>query len=227
MIIYRIIASNDSALRKLWEEWWILSCISEGKMYFWKEEKRTVAKKETVETPDFQNWYDLYPKHKSRQQALKEWWILKPEEIELAKKLLPLHIQYWKSKYGKAMKKGKEAIKDLTYVPYPSTWLSAKWWNDEIEIEGKTKDDMIREKEMIEKRRQEEIERRKEEEKEREEAEEISLIIRRLKEQGKYRELENEARHKAPVWSLQFTIDFIARSLVWNDPKKYRKLLNY
>ena len=40
MIIYRIITSNDSALRKLWEEGWILSCISEGKMYFFKEEKK-------------------------------------------------------------------------------------------------------------------------------------------------------------------------------------------
>lgn len=196
-------------------------------MYFWKQEDRRKSRQPTIETPDFQNWYDLYPKHKSRQQALKEWWRLKPEEIELAKQFLPLHIQYWKSKYGKAMKKWKEAIKDLTYVPYPSTWLSAKWWNDEIEIEGKTKDDMIREKETIEKRRQEEIERRKEEELERQEAEEISLIIRRLKEQGKYRELENEARQKAPVWSLQFTIDFIARSLVWKDPKKYRNLLKY
>lgn len=39
-IIYRIISSNDSALRQIWEEGWILSCISEGKMYFWKEEKK-------------------------------------------------------------------------------------------------------------------------------------------------------------------------------------------
>lgn len=227
MIEYRITSYNTNYLGELWKDNWILSTIHDNKMFFYREVKRVVAKNAITETPDFQNWYDLYPKHKSRQQALKEWWRLKPEEIELAKQFLPLHIQYWKSKYGKAMKKGKEAIKDLTYVPYPSTWLSAKWWNDEIEIEGKTKDDMIREKEMIEKRRQEEIERRKEEEKEREEAEEISLIIRRLKEQGKYRELENEARQKAPVWSLQFTIDFIARSLVWKDPKKYRNLLSY
>lgn len=112
------------------------------------------------------------------------------------------------------MKRGKECIKDLTYVPYPSTWLSAKSWNDDIEIEGKSKDDILKEKELLQKRKEQEIERKRGKEKERQEAEEISLIIRRLKEHGKYRELENLARQKAPVDSLQSTIDFIARSIV-------------
>lgn len=41
-IIYRIITSNDHSLHKMWEEWWKLSCISDWKMYFWKEEKKPV-----------------------------------------------------------------------------------------------------------------------------------------------------------------------------------------
>ena len=53
------------------------------------------------------------------------------------------------------MKRGKECIKDMTYVPYPSTWLSAKSWNDDIEIEGKSKDDILKEKETVEKGRKE------------------------------------------------------------------------
>ena len=40
MIIYRIITSNDHSLHKMWEDGWLLSCISEWKMYFWKEQKK-------------------------------------------------------------------------------------------------------------------------------------------------------------------------------------------
>jgi hypothetical protein len=198
----------------MYQEGWRLISIYDDKMFWEKEDKRTVSKKEILETPDFQNWYELYPKHKARPQALKEWNRLSIGEIEQIKQLLPLHIQYWKSKYGREMKRGKECIKDLTYVPYPSSWLSAKSWNDDIEIEGKSKDDILKEKQTLEKRRQEEKQREIDEQKEREEAEEISLIIRRLKEHGKYSLLEQEARKKAPKDSLQYTIDFIARAIV-------------
>lgn len=63
-ITYRIISSNDSALRQIWEEWWILSCISEWKMYFWKEEKRVVSKKEITTWDDFSDFYSKYPNKK-------------------------------------------------------------------------------------------------------------------------------------------------------------------
>ncbi len=37
MIQYKLIKYNNSALCKLWEEWWILSCIHEWVMYFYKQ----------------------------------------------------------------------------------------------------------------------------------------------------------------------------------------------
>lgn len=45
MIEYRVIWYNLPALHKMWEDWWILSCVHDDKMIFYREEKR--KRKET------------------------------------------------------------------------------------------------------------------------------------------------------------------------------------
>ena len=122
MIVYRIISSNDSALRQLWEEWWILSCISEGKMYFWKEEKRTVRKSRAVESwDDFSDFYKLYPNKKGKENARIMWSRLTEKERELAHAGLIRYIAYWKQ---------KEIEKQ--FLPHPATWLHQKRWEDDL-----------------------------------------------------------------------------------------------
>lgn len=122
MILYRIISSNDSALRQLWEEWWILSCISEWKMYFWKEEKRVVRKSRTTESwDDFSDFYKLYPNKKGKENARVMWSRLTEKERELAHAWLIRYIAYWKQ---------KEIEKQ--FLPHPATWLHQKRWEDDL-----------------------------------------------------------------------------------------------
>lgn len=121
MIVYRIIASNDSALRQLWEEWWVLSCISEWKMYFWKEEKRTRKQSLQVAWDDFSDFYKLYPNKKGKENARVMWSRLTEKERELAHSWLIRYIAYWKQ---------KEIEKQ--FLPHPATWLHQKRWEDDL-----------------------------------------------------------------------------------------------
>lgn len=226
MILYRIISSQDSALRQLGEEWWILSCISEWKMYFWKEEKKSPNRKELIETPEFNQFYLLYPKKKAPKEALKAWSRLTKEEQYKCLEVLPFHILYWKFKYWKELKKGKEVIKDDTYIPYPASWLNGgEYKNEWLEVDGKSFDDLRKQKELLEKRRLEELEKEKLLEEERKESEETTLIIRRLKECWKYSILLAEATKLCPSNAMQAMIDIRARWLVTADQKYWKSLI--
>lgn len=44
MILYRVIWYNLPALHKMGEDWWILSCVNDEKMIFYKEEKKKSQK---------------------------------------------------------------------------------------------------------------------------------------------------------------------------------------
>jgi hypothetical protein len=67
-------------------------------MFFYREVKRAVSKKEITDDIEFEEWYALYPKKESKHTALKAWHALSPEDRESTKQL-SLHIRYWKSKY--------------------------------------------------------------------------------------------------------------------------------
>lgn len=122
MIIYRIISFNDSALRQLGEEGWILSCISEWKMYFWKEEKKKrVFEKSSITWDDFSDFYKLYPNKKGKENARVMWTRLSEKERELAHAWLIRYIAYWKQK----------AI-EKQFLPHPATWIHQKRWEDEL-----------------------------------------------------------------------------------------------
>lgn len=176
MILYRIIASQDSALRQLWEEWWILSCISEWKMYFWKEEKRTVRKSRTVELwDDFDSFWKLYPKKQKKKETWVVWFRMKENERLLAIEWLKRYLSYW-----------KKTNYDLKYVPMPCYWLKDERYNDKL-------DDFIT---VTRTTQEEQINREMEEDrKNREEKERIDREIWKLKQdEVKWREIYNKAR---------------------------------
>ena len=78
----------------------------------------------------FDDFWSAYPKKKSKGQAEKTFNKLKPTE-ELVDKMIEA-IQL--------LKRTKQWLKDDgQFIPYPSTWLNAKGWEDEI----KTSDLMV------------------------------------------------------------------------------------
>jgi len=80
----------------------------------------------------FTVFYNAYPKHKSRGDAEKVWNKIKPDK-NLIQKILDTIIKFknseeWTKENGK-------------YIPYPATWLNAKGWEDEFDIQQPGKDE--------------------------------------------------------------------------------------
>ncbi len=221
MILYRITSFNNSYLTKMWEDWWILSCIHNDNMYFYKKNERKITKKEyIISTQDFDEFWLSYPNKKNRQWAVKEWCKLSDEDKTQAIQTAPIYKKWCEHKY---IENGK-LVKDK--ILHPDTYLRNKRWNDEIEIDGKSKSDILREKETIERRRKEEQEKDKNIQKEREEAEEVTLIIRRLKEYWKYDDLFTIAKWECNPWAMTAMIDMRARMIVLREKSKYTKIVD-
>lgn len=79
--------------------------------------------KEQVREQDFDKFWALYPKKKSKGQARTAWNKLNPsaDTVRAIMEKLPLLIAS-----GDWQKNGGQ------YIPYPATWLNAEGWNDEI-----------------------------------------------------------------------------------------------
>lgn len=84
--------------------------------------------KESFDSDLFNKFWKAYPKKKSKGNV--EKWFLKNKPSEelvntMIKKInLLKNTEQWKSKDGQ-------------YIPYPTTWLNAKGWEDEIKQENK------------------------------------------------------------------------------------------
>lgn len=78
---------------------------------------------EQVREQDFDKFWALYPKKKSKGQARTAWNKLNPsaETVRAIMEKLPLLIasEDWKKSGGQ-------------YIPYPATWINAEGWNDEV-----------------------------------------------------------------------------------------------
>jgi hypothetical protein len=77
----------------------------------------------------FDKFWSLYPRKKGKVEAGKAWGKIKPEEAEavLARVELNQHGEW----------KGCEP----RFIPYPTTWLNGRRWEDEIEQPRKTSSD--------------------------------------------------------------------------------------
>lgn len=116
MILYRITTSNDSFLSKLWEEGWILSCISEGKMYFWKEEKKPV--KSRALTNESNKWIAYL---KMQRENIDKWIDLHIPDFVTNEKEWNKFINYWTQKNSEDSKMHAEKQKTFD--------IRARWAN--------------------------------------------------------------------------------------------------
>ena len=83
--------------------------------------KPITKNQEPITNIDFEKFYAAYPKKKAKPKALKAWLKHKPD-INVVLKSLIMHkkSEQWTAEKGK-------------YIPYPSSWLNAEAWNDELE----------------------------------------------------------------------------------------------
>lgn len=81
----------------------------------------------------FEKFYEAYPKKVSKENT-KKWFLKNKPNDELFNKIMEALENYKKSKQWK----------DKQYIPYPSTWLNQKRWEDDIEVE-KTVDEIWKE----------------------------------------------------------------------------------
>jgi hypothetical protein len=70
----------------------------------------------------FNKFYILYPKKKSKEKT-KGWFIKNKPSEELFKTIIDSLNKHIKSKEWR----------DKQYIPYPSTWLNQRMWEDEVE----------------------------------------------------------------------------------------------
>ena len=72
---------------------------------------------------DFEAFWSLYPKKKSKGDARKAWKQLKPSATTIRAIMAKLQeligSRDWKRDNGQ-------------FIPYPATWLRAEGWNDEV-----------------------------------------------------------------------------------------------
>lgn len=72
----------------------------------------------------FSDFWEIYPKKKSKGDAEKAWKAIKPNEQLVAAILNAVEVaktsEQWLSDDGK-------------YIPYPASWLRAKGWEDDVE----------------------------------------------------------------------------------------------
>jgi phage replication O-like protein O len=88
------------------------------------QKKEKIYTKEKGILNSFERFYEAYPKHIARKEALKEWRKLSPDEV-LQKKIL------------EAIEKQRRSPSwqrdDGRFIPSPAKWLAGERWNDEVE----------------------------------------------------------------------------------------------
>ena len=96
--------------------------------------KNKNIKKEDKDCVHFQEFYITYPRHEAKQDALKAWTTLKPDEA--LRSIILAAIEAAKKSEGWLKDGGK-------YIPLPASWIRGKRWEDEhkehTRIRGTTK----------------------------------------------------------------------------------------
>lgn len=81
--------------------------------------------KEKSPQPDgFEKFWAAYPKKVAKQDALKAWKQVKPNEATQALMLKAIERS-----------KGSNQWREKQYIPFPATWLRGRRWEDESEVE--------------------------------------------------------------------------------------------
>jgi phage replication O-like protein O len=89
--------------------------------------KETIPKKKTKDScalaVSFKQFYDSYPKKKNRQEAIKAWTSLNPDEDLLDEILSAIEKQKLSFDWTK---------EDGKYIPHPASWIRGRRWEDEL-----------------------------------------------------------------------------------------------
>lgn len=94
-------------------------------------EKRREEKSREEIYAQFEKFWNIYPKKKSKGKAEKAFFKIHPDERLLIIMLTVI---------GQA-KKTEDWMKDNgKFIPYPASWLNAKGWEDELKLQGTHKD---------------------------------------------------------------------------------------
>jgi len=81
-----------------------------------------LRKKEICADKYFAQFWDIYPRKRGKEQAMKTWTNLKPS-ADLAKEIIAAIKKINEYDFSNRVK---------SKIPYPSTWLNAKGWLDEV-----------------------------------------------------------------------------------------------
>lgn len=126
------INKNDKNDKNVQEEYMYAS--GDAQVRTTKEKEATKDKprspfKSKIQEARFDEFWKAHPKKRSKGQAEKAWVKISPDAELFAKMLDGLE----------RAKKSRDWIKDGgQYIPYPSTWLNAKGWEDDYsDIEGR------------------------------------------------------------------------------------------
>lgn len=92
-----------------------------------KEPKKARAREGERLEKSFNEFWSAYPKKIAKQQALKAWQKIKPDD-ELVRRILSALEQH---------KKSAQWLKDNgQFIPYPASWLNGQRWEDESEVQN-------------------------------------------------------------------------------------------
>lgn len=86
-----------------------------------KEEEKQPKKKNDYPA-SFEEWYEIYPRHVGKADALKAW---KAATKKVNRDDLNDATRRWAQAY-------EASGKDPNYIPYPATWLRRGGWDDEL-----------------------------------------------------------------------------------------------
>lgn len=85
-----------------------------------------------MDDPDFEQFWQHYPRHEAKAHARKMWMRLNSEEKFAALHAIPVHVKFWKLA-------GREHSK----IPHAGTWLNpvdGRRWEDELAMPEKKSD---------------------------------------------------------------------------------------
>lgn len=128
MIQYRVIKKDLQALKKLWEENWLLCAVDNEYMYFHKKDiKACKEKKQAIKTPEFIEFATLY-------KTIKNNWLSSDSLILKYNKLVEQGLHDTIIQNLHSYKKYLEVRKKKEFALMASTYINQARYNDKWEI---------------------------------------------------------------------------------------------
>ena len=72
--------------------------------------------------PSFSSFWEIYPRREAKQEAVRVWNALNPDDALLATIIASLKTQIGAGKFSTETK----------FIPLPTTWLNQRRWEDEV-----------------------------------------------------------------------------------------------